>query len=73
MANHFRVIYDDKPISWYIARGEHRTDALKRTLDRIPEELNEGESLLRYTSESGTATLEDGESWWFKFLIQVPD
>jgi hypothetical protein len=74
MANHFRVIHDDKPISWYTARGEHRSDALRRTIERQPEWLGKGEAFLRDTGESGIEELDqEGERWGFKFLIEVPD
>jgi hypothetical protein len=74
MANHFRVVYDDKPISWYMARGEHRSDAVQRTIERQAEWLGEGERFLRDTGETGTSELDvEGERWWFKFLLEVPD
>jgi hypothetical protein len=74
MTNHFRVIHDDRPISWYTDRGEHRSDAVRRTIERKPEWLGEGETFLRDTGEAGTETIDqEGERWWFKFLIDVPD
>jgi len=74
MASEIRMVFDDKPISWYMGRGEGRPDALKRTLERAAEWMQDAETLeTDQPVDSGTMMLEHYERYWFSFRINVPD
>jgi hypothetical protein len=74
MTNQFRVIHDDRPISWYTDRGELRADAVAGPSNAG---LNgsaraRGSSATRARPRTETID-QEGERWWFKFLLDVPD
>ncbi|HVD69790.1 MAG TPA: hypothetical protein VNG34_02925 [Actinomycetota bacterium] len=68
-----RIIYDDKPASWYPDNGFTQWEAISRSQERLEDELSEGESLGRYTGQFGHEMRDGQEVYWFKFVVHSKD
>lgn len=73
MADTERIIYDDKPCDWYPENGYTQWEAVSRSQERLEQELDQGESLGRYTGQFGHEQREGQEVYWFKFIVHSLD